>query len=125
MATQEDVRRIALSLPEVQEIPTRFGFTIRTSSKPRDICWVWLERIHPKKARIPNPEVLAVRVADLDEKAALLAMDEEKFFTEPHYNGYPAILVRLAAIDTPLLEELITSAWRCMAPKSLSRDSLQ
>ena len=47
-------------------------------------------------------------------------MDPERFFTEPHYNGYPAILIRLAAIDTPLLEELITSAWRCMAPKSLA-----
>ena len=47
-------------------------------------------------------------------------MDEEKFFTEPHYNGYPAFFVRLDKIDTPLLEELITSAWRCMAPKSLT-----
>jgi hypothetical protein len=79
---------------------------------------VWLERTH-RKARIPNSEVLAVRVANLDEKAALLAMDPERFFTEPHYNGYPAILIRLAAIEPPLLEELITSAWHCSAPKSL------
>jgi hypothetical protein len=81
---------------------------------------VWKERIQPKKARVPNPEVLAIRVADLDEKAALLAMDAEKFFTEPHYNGYPAVLVRLAAVDTALLEELIVSAWRCSAPRALA-----
>src|SRR5688572_7974625 len=119
MATQEDVRRIALSLPETEEESGRFAFSVRTKGKPKGFAWVWLERIHPKKARIPNPEVLAVRVADLDEKAALLAMDPDKFSTEPHYNGYPAILVRLDKIDTPLLEELITSAWRCTAPRSI------
>ena len=119
MATQEDVRRIALSLPETEEEPGRFAFSVRTKGKPKGFAWVWLERIHPKKARIPNPDVLAVRVAGLDEKAALLAMDPEKFFTEPHYNRYPAILIRLDRIDVPLLEELITSAWGCMAPESL------
>jgi len=121
MATQEDVRRIALSLPETAEESGRFAFSVRNKGKLKGFAWIWLERIHPKKARIPNPEVLAVRVAGLDEKAALLAMDPERFFTETHYNGYPAILIRLAAIDVPLLEELITSAWRCTAPKSLPR----
>jgi len=48
---------------------------------------------------VPNPEVLAVRVASLAEKEELLAADPEKFFTEPHYNGFPAVLVRLPAID--------------------------
>ena len=119
MATQDDVRRIALAFPETEEESGRFAFSVRNKGKLKGFAWVWLERIHPKKARIPNPEVLAVRVASLDEKAALLAMDPDKFFTEPHYNGYPAILIRLAAIETPLLEELITSAWQCMAPKAL------
>ena len=81
MATQDDVRRIALSLPETEEDPNRFAFSVRNKGKPKGFAWVWLERIHPKKARIPNPEVLAVRVADLDEKAALLAMDPDRFFT--------------------------------------------
>jgi hypothetical protein len=45
------------------------------------------ERIDPKKPRVPNPEVLAVRVASLAEKEELLAADPEKFFTEPRYNG--------------------------------------
>ncbi|HUI49288.1 MAG TPA: hypothetical protein VL119_11360, partial [Acidimicrobiia bacterium] len=86
--------------------------------KARGMVWVWLERLHPKKARVPNPEVVAIRVADQGEKQALLASGEEKFFTEPHYNGYPAILVRLAAIDADELDELITEAWRCVAPKA-------
>ena len=46
-------------------------------------------------------------------------MDSEKFFTEPHYNGFPAILVRLAAIEPDELEELIIDAWRDLAPKAL------
>jgi hypothetical protein len=49
----------------------------------------------------------------------LLAADPEKFFTEPHYNGYPAVLVRLAAVDEPELRELLVDAWRIQAPKPL------
>jgi hypothetical protein len=49
----------------------------------------------------------------------LLAADPDKFFTEPHYNGFPAVLVRLPAIDTGELAELITDAWRCQAPHAL------
>ena len=69
---------------------------------------------------MPNPEVLAVRVADLAEKEELLAADPDKFFTEPHYNGFPAVLVRLPAIDAGELAELITDAWRCQAPRALA-----
>lgn len=120
MATQEDVRRIALSLPGVQEGTDRFAFSVANKGKQKGIAWVWMERIHPKKARVPNPEVLAIQVPDLDEKELLLASDSgEKFFTEPHYNGFPGILVRLDAIDVDELEELLTDAWRCQAPKAL------
>jgi hypothetical protein len=52
----------------------------------------------------------------------LLASDDEKFFTEPHYNGFPAVLVGLAAIDVDELEELLAEAWRCQAPKALVRE---
>ena len=69
--------------------------------------------MHPKKARVPNPKVLAVRVADLDEKDMLLG-DDQKFFTEPHYNGYPAILVAWRRSSG-----LLTAAWRCQAPAAL------
>ncbi len=67
-----------------------------------------------------NPEVLAVRVADLTEKELLLSSDEDRFFTEPHYNGFPAVLVRLRAVGMAELEALLTAAWRCQAPPELA-----
>jgi hypothetical protein len=119
MAGQDDVRRIALSLPETVEEGGNFAFAVRNKGKLKGFVWVWLERIDPKKARVPQPSVIAVRVANLDEKDIVLSMDAEKFFTEPHYNGFPAVLVRLVAVDTDVLEALITHAWRCQAPKAL------
>jgi hypothetical protein len=53
----------------------------------------------------------------------LLASDPDKFFTEPHYNGFPAVLIRLPAIEADELRELITDAWRCQAPRGLVRDA--
>ncbi len=80
---------------------------------------MWAERVDPKKPRVFNPAVLAVRVANDAEKQMLLASDPEKFFTEPHYNGFPAVLVRLKAIRVAELRELLTDAWRCQAPRAL------
>ncbi len=119
MASQSDVRRIALSLPEVVEETDRFAFSVVVKGKRKGIAWVWQERIDPRKARVPNPGVLAVRVSGPDDKQMLLASDETKFFTEPHYNGYPAVLVRLAEIEKAELKELLTGAWRCQAPRAL------
>lgn len=120
MATQDDVRRIALALPEVQEGTDRFAFNVENKGKARGVAWIWMERVHPKKARVPNPEVVAIRVADLEEKEMLLASDDgSKIFTEPHYNGYAAVLIRLEAIEVDELEELIIDAWRCQAPAAL------
>ena len=56
------------------------------------------------------------------KKEMLLASDDAKFFTEPHYNGFPAVMVRLPAVDVDDLEELVTDAWRCMAPKALVKE---
>jgi hypothetical protein len=112
-ATQEDVRRVALSLPETSQAADHFGFCVLNKGRLKGFAWAWNERIDPKKPRVPNPGVLAVRVASLAEKAELLAADPEKFFTEPHYNGFPAVLVRLPGIDAGELAELITDAWRC------------
>jgi len=83
------------------------------------IVWTWLERVHPKKARVPNPDVIAVRIADESEKELLIDMDGAVFFIEPHYHGYPAILVPLAAIEAGMLETLVGTAWRLRAPKAL------
>jgi hypothetical protein len=89
MATQADVRRIALSLPDTVEAPDRFAFSVRNNGKLKGFVWVWMERVTPKKPRVPEPRVVAVRVANLDDKDVLLALDSTKFFTEPHYNGLP------------------------------------
>jgi hypothetical protein len=119
LADQSDVRRIALSLPETSEGDERFAFSVRNKDKQKGFVWVWMERVEPKKPRVPNPDVVAVRVADQEEKEMLLAADPETFFTEPHYNGFPAVLVRLPAIDVEELTALITEAWRCQAPRAL------
>ena len=123
MATQSDVRRIALSLPETVEEENRFAFAVRNKDKLKGFAWVWLERTDPKKARVPNGKVLAVRVANLNEKDLMIAAEPDKFFTEPHYNGYPAVLVRLAEVSVPELRELLKEAWRCQAPAALVKGS--
>jgi hypothetical protein len=119
MADREDVRRIALALPDTSEAEDHFAFSVLNKGKQKGFVWAWNERVEPKKPRVPSPVVVAVRVADQFEKEALLASGEEKFFTEPHYNGYPAVLVRLPLIDLEELEELIVDAWRCQAPRAL------
>ena len=97
VATQADVRRIALSLPDTEEAPNHFAFSVRNRGKLKGF--------------------VAVRVANLSDKDVLLALDPEKFFTQPHYNGFPAVLVRLPAVTARELRPMITEAWRCQAPK--------
>ena len=121
MATQADVRRVALSLPAVEEASDRFAFSVLNKGKLKGFVWVWMERITPKKPRVPNPGVIAVRVANQGQKDALLSADSKKFFTEPHYEGFPAILVRLDAVTVADLKVLIAEAWRCQAPVELTR----
>lgn len=119
MANQEDVRRIALSLPDTTESEEHFAFSVLNKGKQKGFVWAWNERVVPKKAKVPNPDVVAVRVADQVEKEALLASGKAHFFTEPHYNGFPAVLVRLPLIAPNELEELIIDGWRCQAPRAL------
>jgi len=119
VASREDLRRIALSLPETTSDDGGSSYAVAG----KKIVWAWLERVHPRKARVPNPDVIAVRVADESEKELLIDMDPAVFFTEPHYDGYPAILVRLAAIEPGMLETLVQDAWRTRAPMSLRSKS--
>jgi len=119
MADQQDVRRIALALPETRESEEHFAFSVLNKGKQKGFVWAWNERVTPKKPKVPNPDVVAIRVADQHEKEALLSTGEEAFFTEPHYNGFPAILVRLSAIEVDELSELIVDGWRCQAPRAL------
>lgn len=119
MADLTDLRRIALSLPETTQEEGRIAFAVRNKGKPKGFAWVWLERIDPKKARVPNPEVIAIRVRNTLEKEMLIEAQPTQFFTEPHYNGFPAILVRLAAVTVDELEMLLLNAWRTQAPAAL------
>src|SRR3954454_10579087 len=109
MATPEDVRRVALSLPETVEADGEFVFSVvDAKGKRHGFVWAWNERVEPKKPRVPREDVLALRVIDEEDKQALLASDPDAFFTEPHYNGFPAVLVRLPVIGT---EASRSSSW--------------
>jgi hypothetical protein len=115
MPTQADVRRIVLELPETSEDPNGFRFFV----DGKQFVWHWMERLDPKKARVPNPDVIAVSVAHESEKEVLIELDPAVFFTEPHYDGYPAILVRLPAIQPEVLVKVLTDGWRSRAPRRL------
>jgi hypothetical protein len=118
----DDVRRIARTLPgaRADKTPGRFGLGVPgKGGRERGFAWTWKERVDPKKARVPCPSVLALRVANETEKAALLDADHDVFFTEPHYNGYPAVLVRLENVSEDMLRALLLEAWRCMASPEL------
>ena len=106
-----------MSFAGAQEVNGRFAFEVMNKGKLKGFVWVWMERIDPKKPRVPNPGVIAVRVASLTDKDLILASDSKKFFTEPHYAGFPAVLVRLDQVTVADLKPLIADAWRCMAPK--------
>ncbi len=118
MATQRDVRRIALSLPGASEDPNEFRFLV----EGKMFVWLWPERVAPKRTRVPNPDVIVVRVGNDIDKQVLLAMDSKVFFTEPHYDGYSAVLVRLPLIDVDLLTDVVTEAWRSRASKRLQAE---
>jgi hypothetical protein len=105
MATEDDVRRIALSLPETIEKPwfNSPGFRVKDKAFLR--------------IRAEAEGWLVVFVEDLGEKEMLLASEPHKFHTTPHYDGYPTVLVDLAAVDEEELTELIADSWRIKAPK--------
>jgi hypothetical protein len=105
MATEDDVRRIALSLPETIEKPWfgTPGFRVKDKGFLR--------------IRSESEGGLVVWVSDLGEKEALLASEPDKFFTTPHYDGHPTVLVNLPAIDVDELRELITESWLIRALK--------
>jgi hypothetical protein len=104
MVTEDDVRRIALGLPETEEKPSHGtpGFRVRDKL---------FARIREEG------DVLAVFVADEGEKHGLIAAEPEKFFTTPHYDGHAMVLIKFGAVDVDELTELLTDSWRLRAPK--------
>lgn len=89
-----------MALPQTVEAADRFSFSVRNLDKQKAFVWAWAERVEPKKPRVPRSDVVAIRVIDRFDKEALLASAPDRFFTEPHYNGFPAILVRLPRIPS-------------------------
>ncbi len=118
MITHAQIRAYCMALPNVEEALDRFGFNVPVKGKPKGLCWTWLERVDPRRARVLNPSVMAVRVPNLTAKELILESYGDAVFTEAHYNGYPAVLVWLDRIDPELMYELLEGAWRCMATKS-------
>ena len=72
----------------------------------------------------PEGDILGARVADEGVKFAMIANEPDVYFTTPHFDGYPAVLVKLAEIDEVGLRELIVEAWLTQAPKRLVQEFL-
>lgn len=104
MVTEDDVRRLALALPETSEKPSYGMPGFRVQDK-------LFARIREEG------DVLAIYCADEGEKHGLIASEPDKFFTTKHYDGSPMVLVRFGAVDVDELSELLTESWRLRAPK--------
>jgi hypothetical protein len=116
VASYEELRSIAMALPLATEVEGDPLFLVAG----KQFVWTWRERVHPKKTKVPRPDVLAVRVPDEQDKAALISSDPTVFFTEPHYDGYAIVLVRLPRIGIPALTEVVQDSWRCVAPADVA-----
>jgi hypothetical protein len=120
MATWDDVRRLALAMPESDERISRENRQWRVKDK----LFVWERPLRRSDLEAlgdaaPEGPILGARVEHLVAKEALLAADPAVFFTTPHFDGYPAVLVRLEEISVEDLEEVVVEAWLCRAPKRL------
>ncbi len=118
MADADDVRRIALGLPDVVEIDSD-GFDFRVGDK--GFVWSYPERRQGQPRRI-RTDVAVLFVGDEAEKQALLLGEPEIFFTAPGYDGWPLVMLKLAEVDVDRLRELVTDAWRMRAPDSVATE---
>lgn len=122
MATIDDVREIALALPGVEERMNGHTGAAAWRAAKGDIAWMRgpsardLAQLADLGREWPAGPVLGVRVASLEEKEALLAAEPEILFTIPHFDGYPALLVELDAVERERLAEIIDDAWLTRAP---------
>jgi hypothetical protein len=123
MASWNDVRRIALDLPETTQGTSRGNAVWQVRRK----TFVWERPLREKEVRelgeaAPGGEILGVWVEDLGAKESLLADESGHFFTTPHFDGYAAVLVELEEIGGDELRELIVEAWLGKAPRRLARE---
>jgi hypothetical protein len=118
MADADDVRRLALALPHVQEVDSD-GFDFRVGGK--GFIWSYPER-RPGERREIRTDIAVLYVGDQAEKQALLLGEPAVFFTTSGYDGWPLVMLRLAEVDVSRLTELVTDAWRMRAPEELLVD---
>ena len=118
MADHAALRRLAMALPEVVETSRGGDHVAFEVTGGEGLVWTFMRRLHPKKPRIPDPDCVAIR-GPVERREMLVAAAPERFFEDDHYRGYPAILVRLPAIDEDELAALLRDAWRLSAPKPL------
>ena len=122
MGTWDDVRRIALALPETSERVSRDRAQWRVKEK----LFVWERPLRPRELQAltgnaPRGPILAAKVEHIAAREALLADARSPYFTTPHFDGYPAILVQLDRIGAEDLDEVIVEAWLARAPKRLAK----
>ena len=120
MATWDDVARVCLALPGVQESTSYGARSWKVAGKP----FLWERPLRRRDLEelgdgAPSGPVLGARVPDEGAKHALVAEEPGVYFTTAHFDGYPAVLARLDALDVPALTELAGGAWACRAPKRL------
>jgi hypothetical protein len=121
VASLEDVRAIALALPQASELSSRGRLQWRVN----DRLFVWERPLRPRELAelgndAPGGPVLGARVEHLGAKQALLAADPGVFFTTSHFDGHPSVLVRLDRISANDLDEVVTEAWLARAPRRLA-----
>jgi hypothetical protein len=126
MATWDDVRRLALELPETSEVTSRE----RAQWRVKDKLFVWERPLRRSDLEAlgdaaPEGPILGARVEHLVAKEAMIADDPSVFFTTPHFDGYPAVLVQLEKIGAEDLREVVVEAWLARAPKRLMQAYLE
>jgi hypothetical protein len=122
VATWRDVRRIALAMPGTVEERSKSG---QCTWLVNDKFFVWERPLRKSDiaalgAAAPTGPILGVRTSDLEMKEALLLSRPSVFFTTPHFDGYPAVLVRLGKIASAMLKDVVVEAWLATAPKRVA-----
>ena len=116
MVDLDTVRRLAEALPETTARPDGDSLIVEVAGK--GVAWAYRAREAPKKPRVIQPGVLAMR-CNMARKELLMEAAPHAFFQDDHYRGYPAVLVRLSEVDEAEVASLLEEGWRIQAPKTL------